>query len=174
MRVVRNDMPLIPKGEPLLVSSTGALDGSSDVRPRACADLRAGPAREVRGWHRSLFAALGGLFVCLGAVGVVIPGIPTTPFVLVASYFLLRSSPSLHRRLLESRAFGPLLRDWQEHRGLRRGVKRKALACCGVMVGLSIAFGGLSWPGRVLVAAAGAYGIWFVARLPVVPRADSP
>ena len=119
--------------------------------------------------RRWLMVALGSVFVALAAVGVVLPGIPTTPFLLLASYFFLRSSPALHRRLAASKTFGPILRDWDEHRGLRPGVKRFALAACTAAVVLSIAFGGLPWPAKALVAAAGAYGLWFVARLPNAP-----
>ena len=124
----------------------------------------------LTGWRRWLYVGLGCIFLGLGSVGAFLPGLPTTPFLILASYFLIRSSPRLHRRMLQSRTFGPLLRDWERHRGLKRGVKRFAIAACSVMIGLSILFGGLPWPARALVAVVGAYGIWFVARLPVVPE----
>ena len=121
------------------------------------------------GMRRWLFVILGCFFTGLGGIGVVLPGIPTTPFLLVASYFFIRSSPRLHSRLLASKRFGPILRDWDKHRGLKRGVKRFAMLACTVAITLSIAFGGLPWPAQVVVALAGAYGIWFVSRLPEVP-----
>lgn len=124
------------------------------------------------GPRRWLFLALGFVFTGLGGIGVILPGIPTTPFLLLASYCFVRSSPRLHQWLLDSKTFGPLLRDWQRHRGVKRRVKRVAIAGCAITITLSIALGGLPWPGRILVALAGAYGIWFVARLPVVP--DGP
>ena len=130
-------------------------------------------AREAPGLSRArrwLYVGLGCAFVALGAVGVALPGIPTTPFLLLASYFLVRSSPRLHRKMLASRTFGPVLADWNRHRGLRRRVKRIAVFSCSLMIGVSVLFGGLPWQARVLVLAAGAYGIWFVARLPVVPE----
>ncbi len=78
--------------------------------------------------------------------------------------------------MLRSNTFGPLLRDWERHRGLKRRVKVFAIgACCvmiGVSIGLSILFDSLSWPIRAVVAGAGAYGIWFVARLPEVPESS--
>lgn len=119
--------------------------------------------------RRWLYIGLGCVFVALGAAGVVLPGIPTTPFLLLASYFLVRSSPKLHRKMLASKTFGPVLADWHKHRGLRRSVKRIAVLSCSLMIGISVLFGGLPWLARMLVLAAGAYGIWFVARLPVVP-----
>ena len=122
--------------------------------------------------RRWLFVALGGVFVALGVVGVVLPGIPTTPFLLLASYFFVRSSPALHQRLLGSKLFGPTLRDWQRHKGVKRRTKWISITCCSLMIGLSIGTGGLPWVGRVVIAAAGVYGMWFVARLPTVPNKD--
>ena len=123
----------------------------------------------VQGLRRGLFVSLGGIFVALGVVGVVLPGIPTTPFLLLASYFFARSSPQLHQRLLDSRLFGPTLRDWQRHRGVRLKTKWVSTTCCTLVICVSILTGDLPWAARILVAAAGGYGIWFVARLPTVP-----
>ena len=128
------------------------------------------PVSQVAGLWRWLFVALGGVFVALGLVGVVLPGIPTTPFLLLASYFFVRSSPALHQRLLRSKLFGPTLRDWQRHRGVKRRTKWISITCCSLMICFSIATGGLPWTGRAVIAAAGAYGMWFVARLPTVPN----
>lgn len=127
------------------------------------------PVAQVAGLRRWLFVALGGVFVALGLVGVALPGIPTTPFLLLASYFFVRSSPALHQRLLRSKLFGPTLRDWQRHRGVKRRTKWISITCCSLMICFSIATGGLPWAGRVVIAAVGAYGMWFVARLPTVP-----
>lgn len=124
---------------------------------------------QVSGLRRGLFVALGGIFVALGVVGVALPGIPTTPFLLLASYFFVRSSPELHQRLLRSKLFGPILRDWQRHRGVKRRTKWVSISCCSLMICFSIATGGLPWVARIVVAVAGAYGMWFVARLPIAP-----
>ncbi len=124
---------------------------------------------QVSGLRRGLFVALGCICVALGFVGVALPGIPTTPFLLLASYFFVRSSPELHQRLLRSKLFGPTLRDWQRHRGVKRRTKWISISCCSLMICFSIATGGLPWVARVVVALAGAYGMWFVARLPTVP-----
>lgn len=131
------------------------------------------PVARVAGLRRWLFVGLGGIFVALGLVGVVLPGIPTTPFLLVASYFFVRSSPALHQRLLRSKLFGPTLRDWQRHRGVKRKTKWISISCCSLMICFSIATGGLPWWARIVVALAGAYGMWFVARLPTVPNAEA-
>ncbi len=153
------------------MQATSATDGG----PRSGRGVRRAPptasvglpqaARGIRKW---VYQGLGCLCVALGALGIPLPGLPTTPFLLLASYFFLRSSPALHQRLLSSKTFGPTLRDWDRHRGVRPRVKRIAVAACAALITLSVAFGGSAWPVRLLVLAAGAYGIWFVSRLPTV------
>ena len=83
----------------------------------------------LSGWlSRSAWFLFGVIFFLLAVVGVVLPGIPTTPFLLLTSYCFVRSSPALNRRLLRSTLFGPLLRDWHERGGVRKDVKRLAYA----------------------------------------------
>ena len=59
---------------------------------------------------RTALVSLGLLSVGLGSIGAVVPGMPATIFFLVASFLLARSSPRLHRWLMEHRAVGPFLR----------------------------------------------------------------
>jgi len=61
---------------------------------------------------RIALTVLGLVFVGLGAVGVVLPVLPTTPFLLIAAWCFTRSSPTLARWLHDNRWFGPVLRDW--------------------------------------------------------------
>ncbi len=83
------------------------------------------PKRNL-GW---LLIAYGG--VGLGVVGVVVPLLPTTPFLLVAVYAATRSSPRLRWWLYRHPRFGPPIRDWQRHRAVP--VQAKWMAC-GCMV----------------------------------------
>ena len=120
------------------------------------------------GARRWLYLLLAGVFFALACLGIPLPGLPTTPFLLLTSYFLVRSSPALNRKLMQSKIFGPMLRDWQRRRALQPRVKAFSLVTCSAAILLSIFFGGLPPAGRALVAAAGAYGIWFVWRLPTI------
>ena len=85
------------------------------------------PDYYVTGWARVLYQGLGWASVGLAVVGAITPGIPTAPFVVLAGYFFIRSSPEAHRWLRESRWFGPILRDWEEHRAVRRSVRNFAI-----------------------------------------------
>jgi uncharacterized membrane protein YbaN (DUF454 family) len=82
----------------------------------------------VTGWWRLAYQGLGWASVGGAIVGAILPGIPTAPFVVLAGYFFIRSSPEAHRWLRNSRWFGPILRDWEDHRAIRRSVRNVALA----------------------------------------------
>lgn len=79
---------------------------------------------------------VGILFIGLGLVGFALPVIPTTPFVLVASFCLIRSSPRLHDWLRRTRWAGPILRDWHERGGVRPSLKIGTALMVAVSVGL--------------------------------------
>lgn len=118
---------------------------------------------------RALFLTVGGFFFALAVLGAALPGLPTTPFLLLTSFFLVRSSPRLHRALLRSRFFGPILRDWQEHRGVRRDVKLQAIVAIVLAVGATWIFGSLApWLLGAVLALAGV-GVLVILRLPTVP-----
>lgn len=86
---------------------------------------------------RSVHAAIGGAAVILAVAGVVLPLLPTTPFLLVAAWAFARSSPRAERWLLDHARFGPLVRDWRERGAVSRSAKR---ASAGVMAA-TLAFG---------------------------------
>ena len=95
------------------------------------------------GPRRVLYVAAGLTCVGLAYLGAVLPGLPTTPWVLLASYCFSRSSPRLNRWLKRAPLFGRLLRDWDEHRGIRRPVKVFAVCLIVTVVTLSITLSGL-------------------------------
>lgn len=74
------------------------------------------------------YITLAGVFFVLGMIGIVLPGLPTTPFLLLTSYFLSRSWPRMHRTLMANNLVGPILRQWQQHRAVEQHVKLKAAA----------------------------------------------
>ena len=121
--------------------------------------------------HRSrtvrwLLWLAGSVSLALGLIGVVLPGLPTTPFVLLAAACYAKASPRLHGWLLHHRFLGPMVRDWETHRSLTRRTKTIAQVSMVVMVGLS-AWGFRHQPvvlGVLLVAAL--IGVWVVARIP--------
>lgn len=96
----------------------------------------------------------------VGAIGVVVPGLPTTPFVLLAAACFVRASPRAHAWLLRNPTFGPLLREWEDHRSMPRRAKRVALLSMALTVSVSVWFlHGQPWLQALLVAAAFVGGI---------------
>jgi uncharacterized membrane protein YbaN (DUF454 family) len=87
---------------------------------------------------RPVCAALGLLSVVLGIAGVFVPGLPTTVFVIAASYLFSRSSPTLAAWLERNRWLGPSLRRFRETRGMPAKSKAAALASMWAGVGASV------------------------------------
>ena len=86
-----------------------------------------------------LLIILGWFFLALGAIGAVLPILPTTPFLIVALALFSKSSPRFHQMLLDNRWFGPTLRQWEETRTLSRHTKYRVYAIIVALFSLSIA-----------------------------------
>ncbi|MBN1834380.1 MAG: YbaN family protein [Spirochaetales bacterium] len=111
---------------------------------------------------RALLVALGTVFLSLAILGVVLPGLPTTPFVLLAAACYVRSSKRLYERLLHHRVFGKLIRDFQRDRAIPRSAKIASVAAMAGMVTVAVVFVVDALWLRVLLAALGAVGITVV------------
>jgi hypothetical protein len=72
---------------------------------------------------RIILISLGCLCVGLGFVGVFVPGIPTTIFLIIALWAFTKSSEKLRHWLLNHKRFGPILNNWQEHKVVPRRAK---------------------------------------------------
>ncbi|WP_374242401.1 YbaN family protein [Zoogloea sp.] len=88
--------------------------------------------------RKALLIGVGGLALGLGLLGVVLPGLPTTPFVLLAAACFAKASPRLHRRIVGNPLLGPMVRDWEAHRSLPVKIKLIAIGSMTLMVGLSV------------------------------------
>ncbi|MCB9914953.1 MAG: YbaN family protein [Planctomycetes bacterium] len=124
----------------------------------------------LRGPARWLLFAAGLACVALAALGAFLPVLPTTPFLLVAAMCFVRTSPSLHRKLLANRVFGPYLAQWQHDHTIPRAAKRKAYGLVVASFALSIALVHASWL-RWTLAGLGAALLVFLRCLPTTPRA---
>lgn len=90
---------------------------------------------------RIIWAGLGIICVILGMIGVVLPLLPTVPFMLLAAFCFARSSERLHNWLLTHPRFGPAIVDWQERGAINARVKRiSTVAIAGVFL-LSLIMG---------------------------------
>lgn len=123
--------------------------------PKASARLR-----------RGLLLLAGFISLVLAGLGVVLPGLPTTPFVLLAAACFAKGSPRWHAWLLNHRWMGPMVRDWESNRSLPRRVKVLAITMMVSMVGLSVwQLSGKPWV-QGAIALAGLVGVVVVWRIP--------
>jgi uncharacterized membrane protein YbaN (DUF454 family) len=105
-------------------------------------------------------------------LGALLPGLPTTPWVLLASYCFGKSSPRLQRWLKRSPFFGRLVHDWETHRGIRRPAKVLAVVTIVTVVTLSITLGGLPVWVRVLIGCLAGCGICVIVFVVPTVRDD--
>lgn len=128
------------------------------------------PSRPVR----YLLLACGWLAVALGTLGIAVPVLPTTPFVLLAAACFVRSSERLHDWLLSSPRFGPLIRDYLEGRGLTARTKAVALVMlwAGVLTS-AVLFVPLRVVDLLLIVIAVGVSV-YILRLPLRPIRVGP
>lgn len=89
---------------------------------------------------RKLYKPLGFLFLALGLLGIPLPVLPSTPFILLAAWFFARSSPRWHDWLLSSELFGPMISNWEDSRCLSCRTKTVALTSMLVAGSASVVF----------------------------------
>ena len=115
---------------------------------------------------RPLYFLLGWCFFGLGAVGTVVPGLPTTPFMLLALWAFSKSSQRFHDWLYNHRVFGPPLHQWRTHRVIPGKAKLMAVATMAVSLAYLVFFTGISVWLKVLTALVMLYGATFILSKP--------
>ena len=88
-----------------------------------------------------IWIGLGWLFVLLGAAGIVLPLLPTTPFLLLAAVCFSRGSQRMHNWLVNHPTLGPPIVNWQTNRTIARKIKVVALLSMGGLFGISLLLG---------------------------------
>ena len=83
---------------------------------------------------------VGTLALALGLLGIVLPVLPTTPFLLLTAYCYLRSAPNWHKRLLESKHLGPYIKNFQEHKCIPVRIKVYAISMLWITITASALF----------------------------------
>jgi uncharacterized membrane protein YbaN (DUF454 family) len=112
-----------------------------------------------------IYRLIGCFFVVLGGIGIVLPLLPTTPFILLAAGCFAKSSPRCHQWLVNSRLFGPVIVDWQQNQCISK--KTKIIAVCSILLfgGYSVFFAIPTFTYKALGAILVSIGLFSVLRL---------
>ncbi|MCT7940407.1 YbaN family protein [Shewanella holmiensis] len=94
---------------------------------------------------RGLYLIVGLLSLLLGVIGIVVPLLPTVPFILLAAFCFARSSERLHTWLMTHPWFAEALNNWQTKRALNRTLKRRAMIMTTLSFAISITLVPLIW-----------------------------
>lgn len=100
---------------------------------------------------RMILVMFGTLFLIIGAIGVIIPVLPTTPFLLLAAACYLRGSERLHSWMINNSVFGEFIRNYMERRGIRLRQKIFTIFFLWLMIIFSIFYVIDSFPLRILM-----------------------
>ena len=139
----------------------------SDDVDAILADLRLHDSPAVR----ALLWSAGSLCVALGVIGLFLPVLPTTPFMLLAAACYARASERFYRWLLTHRVFGPTVREWRRHRSIPWRTKLWAIVLMSATLAPSIVF--FVRPAG-LQGALGLLGVLLAVWLYRVPSRDRP
>lgn len=112
-----------------------------------------------------IWITAGILALILGAIGVVLPVLPTTPFVLLAAFSFSKGSPRLHGWLSGHSVFGPIICDWEEHGAIAPRYRRIAYGAMALVFAVSVVKG--LHPGVLAVQAIGiGWAVMFIRARP--------
>ena len=113
---------------------------------------------------KTLFMSLGFLFIILAVLGVFLPLLPTTPFIILAAFLFSKSSDRWHQWLLSNRVFGPILYNWENSRCIPYFAKMLSFSMIAIFGAISVLSMSAVWLQVVTVLLIG-YGYYFIANI---------
>ena len=120
---------------------------------------------------RMILLVCGSIALLLGIIGIVVPGLPTTPFILVAAACYARASERFYHWLLRNPTFGPLIAEWRRHRSIPWRVKWLAISLMSLTISVSIwTLSDSPWLQVMLAAIGVSTAIWLWR----IPSRDRP
>ena len=122
---------------------------------------------------RAVYFSLGWLFFALGIIGILLPVVPTTPFMLLALWGFSRSSDRFHNWLYTHRLFGPPLQQWSENRVIPLYAKIMSVSFMSISFVMMLFFSPLVMWLKLVIATFMLYGAWFILSKPSKPPENS-
>ncbi|MDA3898989.1 MAG: YbaN family protein [Spirochaetes bacterium] len=117
---------------------------------------------------RIFLITIGAFSVLLGLIGIIIPGLPTTPFLLLASYCFLRSSHSLYVRLHSNRITAQYIKPFTTYKAISLKGKVMSIVTMWAMMTISMIFFISSIPIRIVISLCGVSVSIYIARFPTL------
>jgi uncharacterized protein len=121
---------------------------------------------------RTVYVALGTLSLAIGIVGAFLPVLPTTPFILLALFFYIRSSPRMHAWVMNSRFAGSHVRNVLDGHGIPLSVKVFAVGMSFCMIGYVSIVHTESFLVRMLLGLLFAVQVYFMVRIKTLRKVD--
>ena len=109
-------------------------------------------------FKKAILLFLGLLSLTIGVLAIVIPGLPTTPFLLLAAALFMRSSDRLYQRVMSNRIVGPYIHEFRENKGMTKRTKLHAIGTMWVMIAISCIFFVDDWMIRIIIISVGLIG----------------
>ena len=134
------------------------------VGPAADTETPPDPSTISPVW-RAVLLVVGTASLVIGVVGIVLPVLPTTPFLLVTAACYARASTRLYGWLLGQKSLGPIIAEWRRSRSLPPGVKTRALVVVAVTFTVSVILVD-ALAVRLILVATGAILAAFLYRIP--------
>ena len=94
---------------------------------------------------RAVWILVGVVSLALGTIGIFLPLLPTTPFLILAAFAFANSSDRLHAWLVEHNVFGPFIANWRRYGAISRPAKVAAILSMAAVIGLSILLKAPAW-----------------------------
>ena len=124
--------------------------------------------------RRSFYLCLGFICLLLGLIGVILPLLPTTPFIILAAFCFSRSSKKFHQMLLNHRLFGSMIREWEAYGVIPLKVKCLSSSMMIIMISYPVLFKELAWWIDAIMIATALIGLVYVWSKPSRVLSKSP
>jgi hypothetical protein len=122
---------------------------------------------------RLLLVAVGTACLALGILGIVLPILPTTPFLILTAACYAYGSERFYIALMDNRWFGPYIRDWRDKKGIPMKTKLWVIGVLVVTMGISIIFFVDFTPAKIAMAGIGLFITWYIWKQPTKKRENT-